>query len=144
VLKVSNEYFQQQFCVLKSNSRTIISGHFKSLTACITQFSFQASSPIVVMLADVTLSCDELSTEARRMRRIKAQFISAWEYSTPYSQPGRTRQAFWAMRPTMIFRRRRPTGQGCTPWSDLLETWSSSPSVCRCSRARGLGDACKA
>jgi hypothetical protein len=27
------------------------------------------------MLADVTLSCDELSTEARRMRRIKAQFF---------------------------------------------------------------------
>ena len=31
------------------------------------------NSPIVVLLAGVSLSCDELSTEARRIRRVTAQ-----------------------------------------------------------------------
>ncbi|KAN0084918.1 hypothetical protein V8E54_001385 [Elaphomyces granulatus] len=60
--------------------------------------------PIVVMLAGVTLSCDELSTEARMIRRTVAQFFHHFASGV-----------FDVLL----------AAEGCTfiPWSGLLATW---------------------
>ena len=62
------------------------------------------NSPIIVILAGVALSCDELRTEARRIRRVPAQMnpvavaqffhLSAQVCSMPCSRPGRAGPVF--------------------------------------------------